>query len=64
MTQTTLDLLRDAEPLFARILEFEASHSSLPDVLEMIDKMEPPASWVIELPSQIKKELTRQSLWM
>ena len=55
MTQTTLDLLRDAEPLFARILEFEASPSSLPDVLEMIDKMEPPASWVIELPSQIKE---------
>lgn len=55
MTQTTLDLLRDAEPLFARILEFEASPSSLPDVLEMIDKMEPPSSWVIELPSQIKE---------
>jgi hypothetical protein len=55
MTQTTLDLLKDAQAIFNRIHEFEASPSSLTDVLELIDRMEPPASWVIELPSQIKE---------
>ena len=55
MTQVTKDLLKEAEPLFARILEFEATPQSLPDVLEMIDNMEPPASWILELPSAIKE---------
>ncbi len=55
MTQATKDLLKEAEPLFARLLEFEATPQSLPDVLEMLDNMEPPASWVIELPSAIKE---------
>ena len=55
MTQATKDLLKEAEPLFARILEFEATPQSLPDVLEMIDNMEPPASWILELPSAIKE---------
>lgn len=54
MTQATKDLLKEAEPLFARLLEFEATPRSLPDVLEMLDNMEPPASWVLELPSAIK----------
>lgn len=55
MTQTTKDLLKEAEPIFARLLEFEASPKSLPDVLEMLDNLEPPASWILELPSQLKE---------
>lgn len=55
MTQTTLQLLSEAEHIFARIGEFEASEQSLPEVLEMIDRYEPPASWVLELPSQLKE---------
>jgi hypothetical protein len=55
MTQTTKDLLKEAEPIFARLHEFEASPRSLPDVLAMLDNMEPPASWILELPSQLKE---------
>jgi len=55
MIQATKDLLKEAEPLFSRILEFEAYPKSLPDVLAMIDGLEPPASWILELPSQIKE---------
>ena len=55
MTQTTKDLLKEAEPIFARLLEFEASPRSLPDVLGMLDNLEPPASWILELPSQLKE---------
>ena len=55
MTQTTLQLLSEAEHIFARIGEFEASEQSLPEVLEMIDRYEPPASWILELPSQLKE---------
>lgn len=54
MTQTTLDLLNEAEPIFLKIAEFEASPESLETVLELLDKYEPPASWVLELPSQLK----------
>lgn len=55
MTQTTLHLLADGEAIFNRIAEFEASEESLFDVLEMIDRYEPPASWILELPSQLKE---------
>jgi uncharacterized protein YaaR (DUF327 family) len=55
MTTTTLQLLKDGESIFNRIAEFEASPDSLDDVLEMIDKYEPPASWILELPSQLKE---------
>lgn len=52
MTQTTLELLKEAEPLFNRIAEYEATSESLDEVLELIDRYEPPASWIVELPSQ------------
>ncbi len=55
MTQTLIQLLKDAEPVFARLGEFEASSESLPEVLEWIDRCEPPASWILELPSQIRE---------
>jgi hypothetical protein len=55
MTQTLLQLLKDAEIIFARLGEFEASPESLPEVLELIDHYEPPASWILELPSQIRE---------
>jgi len=55
MTQTTLHLLADGEAIFNRIAEFQASEESLFDVLEMIDRYEPPASWILELPSQLKE---------
>ena len=49
MTQTTLHLLADGEGIFNRIAEFAEGQESLSDVLEMIDKYEPPASWILEL---------------
>ena len=55
MTQTTLHLLADGEAIFNRIAEFAEGPDSLTDVLEMIDRYEPPASWVLELPSQLKE---------
>ena len=55
MRQSLIDLLNEAEPIFRRIGEYEASPESLPEVLELIDKYEPPASWVLELPSQLKE---------
>ncbi len=55
MTQTTLQLLADGEGIFNRIAEFAEGQDSLSDVLEMIDKYEPPASWILELPSQLKE---------
>jgi len=54
MTQTTIDLLKEAEPIFLRIAEFDASPESLEAVLELIDRYEPPESWILELPSQLK----------
>lgn len=54
MRQSLIDLLNEAEPIFRRIGEYEASPESLEQVLELIDKYEPPASWVLELPSQLK----------
>lgn len=54
MTQTTIDLLKEAEPIFLRIAEYEASPESLETVLELLDRYEPPQSWVLELPSQLK----------
>lgn len=62
MTQSTIDLLKDAEHIFARIGEFEASPESLSDVLEIIDRYEPPASWILELPSQIREGTTYKTL--
>lgn len=55
MTQTTLHLLADGEAIFSRIAEFAEGRESLTDVLEMIDRYEPPASWILELPSQLKE---------
>ena len=55
MTQTTLHLLADGEAIFNRIAEFAEGRESLTDVLEMIDRYEPPASWILELPSQLKE---------
>lgn len=55
MTQTTLHLLADGEAIFNRIAEFAEGPDSLTDVLEMIDRYEPPASWILELPSQLKE---------
>jgi hypothetical protein len=55
MTTTTLQLLKDGESIFNRIAEFAEGQDSLSDVLEMIDKYEPPASWILELPSQLKE---------
>ena len=55
MRQSLIDLLSEAEPIFRRIGEHEASPESLPEVLELIDKYEPPASWILELPSQLKE---------
>lgn len=55
MTQTTLHLLADGEAIFNRIAEFAEDRESLTDVLEMIDRYEPPASWILELPSQLKE---------
>ena len=54
MTQTTIDLLQEAEPIFLRIAEHEAAPESLEAVLELLDRYEPPQSWVLELPSQLK----------
>lgn len=54
MTQTTIDLLQEAEPIFVRIAEHEAAPESLETVLELLDSYEPPQSWVLELPSQLK----------
>lgn len=55
MTTTTLQLLKDGESIFNRIAEFAEGQDSLSDVLEIIDKYEPPASWILELPSQLKE---------
>jgi len=62
MTQSTIDLLKDAEHIFARIGEFEASPEFLPDVLGVIDRYEPPASWILELPSQVREGTTYKAL--
>lgn len=62
MTQSTIDLLKDAEHIFARIGEYEASPESLSDVLALVDRYEPPASWILELPSQIKEGTTYKTL--
>lgn len=55
MRQSLIDLLNEAEPIFRRIGEYEDNPESLPEVLELIDKYEPPASWILELPSQLKE---------
>ena len=62
MTQSTIDLLKDAEHIFARIDEYEAAPESLDDILQLVDRYEPPASWILELPSQIKEGTTYKTL--
>jgi len=55
MTQTVIQLLKDAEPIFVQLDEFAAEPDSMPDLLQAIDYMQPPESWILELPSQIRE---------
>lgn len=48
MTQTTIEFLKEAEHIFRRIDECKSPS----DILAAIDMAEPPALWVVELPSQ------------
>lgn len=49
MNISTLDLLRLAEPIFKELDKLSSSQA----IYDLIDRAEPPAEWVAELPSKI-----------